>query len=218
VTVHPTAAIAPGVLLQADPDSQLIIGAGVCIGIGSVLHAHQGVLEISAGAILGSGVLIVGRGKIGANACIGSSVTILHPAIEPEQFVKPGSLLGDTSRSICLEEPETDQPTSSEPASPQTNPATHSASNPVTIPTTDNATNNGGVANSNTTEVDSTSNNGASAEPDSSTAESERSPSILAPNSKTVYGRDHMEQMLGALFPHRQTLNPPPPTDPPPDS
>jgi carbon dioxide concentrating mechanism protein CcmN len=98
VTIHPTAAIAPGVLLEADPDSQLIIQAGVCIGMGTTLHAQQGILEIDTGASLGSGVLMVGSGKIGANACIGSMATLFNASVEPEQIIAAGTLVGDTSR------------------------------------------------------------------------------------------------------------------------
>lgn len=98
VTIDPSAAIAPGVILQADPNSQIIIAAGVCIGMGTVLHARDGILEVEAGATIGAGVLLVGRGKIGANACIGSATTILNCSVEPEQAVAPNSLLGDTSR------------------------------------------------------------------------------------------------------------------------
>jgi len=45
VTIHPSAAIAPGV--SADPESQIIIAAGVCVGMGTILHAHAGILEVS---------------------------------------------------------------------------------------------------------------------------------------------------------------------------
>lgn len=101
VTIDPSAAIAPGVMLQADPNSQIIIAAGVCIGMGSVLHARDGILEIEAGATIGAGVLLVGRGKIGANACIGSATTILNCEIAPEQVIAPNSLLGDSSRTLA---------------------------------------------------------------------------------------------------------------------
>jgi carbon dioxide concentrating mechanism protein CcmN len=93
VTVHDSAAIAPGVLLQADPDSQLIIAAGVCIGMGTVLHAYAGTLEIGTGATLGTGVLVVGSGRIGARACIGSMATIFNSSIQPEQLVPSGVLI-----------------------------------------------------------------------------------------------------------------------------
>ncbi len=105
VTIHPSAAIAPGVLLQADPESQIIIAAGVCIGMGAVLHAHQGVLQVNEGANIGSGVLIVGKGKIGNNTCIGAMTTIFNSSVEPGEVVAPGSVIGDTSRQITNQKP-----------------------------------------------------------------------------------------------------------------
>lgn len=100
VTIDPSAAIAPGVLLQASPNSQIIIGAGVCIGMGSILHAYEGTLEIEAGANLGAGVLVLGNSRIGANACIGSTVTILSASIEPQHVVLAGSLIGGSGRQV----------------------------------------------------------------------------------------------------------------------
>jgi len=98
VTLDASAAIAPNVLLQADPGCHLIIAAGVSIGSGCVLHAHNGTLEIDTGATLGSGVLVLGSGKIGANACIGSRATLIDSSIEPEYAVPPGAIIGDRSR------------------------------------------------------------------------------------------------------------------------
>ncbi len=98
VTIHPSAAIAPGVLLQADPESQIIIAAGVCVGMGTILHAHEGIIEVESGANIGTGVLIVGKGKIGTNACIGSMTTILNSDLGRGEVVPPGSLIGDASR------------------------------------------------------------------------------------------------------------------------
>lgn len=106
VTIHPGAAIAPGVLLQADPESQIIIGAGACIGMGAVLHAYQGILEVGESANIGTGVLIVGKGKIGTNACIGSMTTIFNCSLESGQVVAPGTLLGDSSRPTEAQLPE----------------------------------------------------------------------------------------------------------------
>ena len=106
VTIHPGAAIAPGVLLQADPESQIIIGAGACIGMGAVLHAYQGVLEIGESANIGTGVLIVGAGKIGINACIGSMTTIFNSSVESGAVLPPGSLFGDSSRQAEAQLPE----------------------------------------------------------------------------------------------------------------
>jgi len=100
VTIDPSAAIAPGVLLQADPESQIIIASGVCIGMGAILHAHAGILEVEEGANIGTGVLIVGKGKIEANACIGSMTTILNSSVGAGKVVPPGSLIGDPSRQV----------------------------------------------------------------------------------------------------------------------
>jgi carbon dioxide concentrating mechanism protein CcmN len=98
VYVHASAVIAPGVLLQAESGSQLIIGPGVCIGMGCILHAYQGRLEIGEGVILGAGTLILGQGKIEANCCIGSATTILNPTLNSGSVIPPGSLVGDESR------------------------------------------------------------------------------------------------------------------------
>jgi carbon dioxide concentrating mechanism protein CcmN len=103
VTIDPSAAIAPGALLQASEGSSITIAAGVCIGMGAVLHACGGTLEIQTGASLGAGVLIVGAGIIGPNACIGAQSTLLNTSLEGNVLVPSGSVLGDRSRQIQLE-------------------------------------------------------------------------------------------------------------------
>lgn len=114
VTLNASAAIAPNVMLQADPGCHLIVAAGVSIGSGCVLHAHSGTLEIDTGATLGSGVLILGSGKIGANACIGSRATLIDSSIEPEYTVPPGAIIGDRSRQEALTQPNSTQPNSTQ--------------------------------------------------------------------------------------------------------
>jgi carbon dioxide concentrating mechanism protein CcmN len=197
VVVHPGAVIAPGVLLQADPGSQLIIEAGVCIGQGSVLHAHQGTLVLETGAVLGNGVLIVGRGTIGTRACIGSMTTILSCSIPPHQIIPPYSLLGDASRQISLENPEPSpdseaQPESvSSPPEPQPLEAVADSSEPAPKPELPD---------------------GAVTNPEPPSQE------ML----KQVYGQAYVERMIIAMFPHRRTLNaalnPADPADPTPPS
>jgi carbon dioxide concentrating mechanism protein CcmN len=98
VTIQDGAAIAPGVLLQADRDGRIVIRSGACIGVGAVLHAHQGTVEVGEGANVGAEVLLIGQVSIGANACIGSATTILNSAIAAGEVVPPGSLIGDNSR------------------------------------------------------------------------------------------------------------------------
>lgn len=100
VTIHAGVAIAPGVLIQAEADSRIVIRSGACIGIGAILHAHNGTVEIGEGANIGAEVLLVGDVKIGGNACIGAATTIINSVIGPGAIVPPGSLIGDTSRSL----------------------------------------------------------------------------------------------------------------------
>jgi carbon dioxide concentrating mechanism protein CcmN len=98
VTIQAGVAIAPGVLIQADPNSRIVIKTGACIGIGSILHASSGTLEVGEGANIGAEVLLVGEVTIGANACIGAASTIYNGSVEWGQMVPPGSLIGDFSR------------------------------------------------------------------------------------------------------------------------
>lgn len=98
VKIDPTAEIAMGVILIATPNSKIAIEAGVCIGMGAILQAHGGTITIKSGAILGAGVLVVGKATIGTNACIGAATTIYNASIEPLQIVPAGSVIGDESR------------------------------------------------------------------------------------------------------------------------
>lgn len=100
VLIDPTAVLGPGVILQAAPYSQIIIGSGACLGMGVIVNAHNGVVEIQSGAILGAGVLMIGEGKIGSNACIGAATTILNTSVEAMTIIPAGSLLGDSSRKV----------------------------------------------------------------------------------------------------------------------
>ncbi|PPS45953.1 transferase [Chroococcidiopsis sp. TS-821] len=181
VTIDPSAAIAPGVLLQASPNSQIIIGAGVCIGMGCILHAYEGTLEIEAGASLGSGVLVLGKGKIGANACIGSTATILNASVEPQQVVMPGSLVGDKSRIVATRPTVADVDTINETAPPASDETTNGDRSPPmnTPPPTP---------------------------PEPEPADAASSP---PPTTQKVYGQAQLNRMLSTMFPHRQALNRP---------
>ena len=64
---------------------------------GAIINA-QGIVEIGSGAILGSGVLIIGACKIGSNCCIGTSSTIFQSDVASMAIVEPGSIIGDASR------------------------------------------------------------------------------------------------------------------------
>ncbi|MEG4215650.1 carbon dioxide concentrating mechanism protein [Microcoleus sp. Pol14C6] len=193
VVVNEGAAIAPGAILQADPGSRISIAAGACIGMGVILHAREGTLEIAAGVILGAGVLVVGAGTIGENACIGAGTTLINPCIEKMQIMPAGSLMGDTSRQAAAEEATATAPTAA-PTSPETPEATTppvdgpmepmeppqpAQTPPQTAPET-------------------------APEPPESTAPEPPQP---GETPTILYGQAHINRLLGTLFPHRQAFN-----------
>ena len=104
VVIDQTAAIASGVLIQADQGGRITIAAGVCIGMGAVLHAQDGLLEIGAGANLGAGVLVYGTCKIGEGACIGASSSIVRAVIGKGAIVPPCSLISGLEQSAVEKE------------------------------------------------------------------------------------------------------------------
>jgi carbon dioxide concentrating mechanism protein CcmN len=162
VTIHPSAAIAPGVLLQADPDSEIVIANGVCIGAGAILHAYRGMLEIEAGVTLGTGVLMIGSGQIGKNACVGANVLIWNCSLAADQVVAAGSRIGEVED------------------------VDHQVNQPQVSP---------------------------SDSPNSPAADSSISPATghLGGAIVPIYGKAAVNQLITALFPHRQ-LNGLPPT------
>ncbi|MEG4291826.1 carbon dioxide concentrating mechanism protein [Microcoleus sp. C2C3] len=189
VVVNEGAAIAPGVILQAEPGSRISIAAGACIGMGVILHAREGTLEIGAGVILGAGVLVVGAGTIGTNACIGAGTTLIDPCIDQMQIVPAGSLIGDTSRQASAEataaaptaaptSPETPE-TTTPPVAPPIEPPNPAQTPPQTAPET------------------------AADAPESTAAE----PPQPGETPTILYGQAHINRLLGTLFPHRQAFN-----------
>lgn len=136
VSIDSTAAIAPGVLLQAEADSQITIGAGVCIGAGTIVHASGGKIEIGAGVCVGRGVLIVGSGVVDRNACIGAGTTVFNPQIEAGDVIPMHSILGDRSRGeVSVVETSDTSPS-----------VDHSTVNPPDLWTSDDAWNTPTVA------------------------------------------------------------------------
>jgi carbon dioxide concentrating mechanism protein CcmN len=189
VVVNEGAAIAPGVILQAEPGSRISIAAGACIGLGVILHAREGTLEIGAGVILGAGVLVVGAGTIGTSACIGAGTTLINPCIDQMQIMPAGSLIGDTSRQASAEataaaptaappSPETPEATTP-PVTPPIEPPSPAQTPPQTAPET------------------------ATDAPESTAAE----PPQPGETPTILYGQAHINRLLGTLFPHRQAFN-----------
>ena len=189
VVVNEGAAIAPGVILQAEPGSRISIAAGACIGMGVILHAREGTLEIEAGVILGAGVLVVGAGKIGANACIGAGTTLIDPCIDQMQIMPAGSLIGDTSRQAGAE--ATAAAPTAAPTSPETPEATTPPVAPLVEPPSPPQT------------PPQTAPETAADAPESTAAE----PPQPGETPTILYGQAHINRLLGTLFPHRQAFN-----------
>ncbi|NMG22278.1 transferase [Brasilonema bromeliae] len=216
VIIHPSAVLAPGVILQAAPNSKIIIGSGVCVGMGSILQVHEGTLEVEAGANLGAGLLMVGKGKIGANACIGAATTIFNCSVEPGQVVPAGSVLGDTSRRISESPTQSEQTTQSE--SSTTNPTSSSTQS-------ENGTGRqkgqgdkqigeqGDKQESSAISPSSSRQSPQVGEPAHGAASSSSlSPPVSTQDSQIssyIYGQESIQKLLVTLFPHKQSLNKP---------
>jgi carbon dioxide concentrating mechanism protein CcmN len=188
VTVHSSVAIAPGVLLQAEAGSRILIAASVCIGMGAVIHAYGGVLEIQEGVNLGAGVLILGSGVIGAHACVGTSSTVIESSVASQQILPPGSLVGDRSRSIQTESP---------PA-------------PVAVPA---ATPDPPATTPDPWEPDSASQSTYRYPDQPSQTVPVPTPQAPETNGRTrtapIHGKDYVNSLLSTLMPHRNHSIPP---------
>lgn len=94
VTIDESAAIAPGVVLQAASGSRIVIGKGACLAAGVCVQSRAGVLTISAGVSLGASVLVVGKGTIGVNACVSAGSTLINPSVAADSILPPDTLIG----------------------------------------------------------------------------------------------------------------------------
>ncbi|AFZ26008.1 hypothetical protein Cylst_3895 [Cylindrospermum stagnale PCC 7417] len=226
VTIHESAVLAPGVILQAAVNSKIIIGPGVCIGMGTILQVHEGILEVEAGANLGAGFLMVGNGKIGTNACIGSATTVFHCSVEAGQVVPPGSILGDTSRQIGEPkqlEPSATNSTSTNTEEPEENPQVISSTNisasafvELKYQSTFSSKSNPVTGSQSAPDGVDTKTADSSLREDTqkgstlvSIQDSEPNQSDAEPNifGAQIYGQGSIERLLSTLFPHRQPLN-----------
>ena len=233
VIIHPSAVLAPGVILQAAVNSKMIIGPGVCIGMGSILQVSEGILEIEAGANLGAGFLMVGSGKIGANACVGSATTVFNCSIEPGIVIPPGSILGDTSRQLedaqQLESSTNNGDNTSHEEQPEVENSSETDEETVMSSTTISATTYWKFKHQSTSSesLPKPESQPAPVEPKpekpapveqnpnathSSPQKPKSSQSLTElPNSfgNQIYGQVSINRLLVTLFPHRQTLNDP---------
>lgn len=191
VTIDPSAVISSGVILRANPESQMIIAAGVCIGAGSILHADQGTLEIETGVNMGTGVLIVGHGTIGANACIGSLTTIWNASIERLTVVPAGSVVGDVGRQVAE-------------VSPAATPPVDSSNPPEAVNHSPEA-----IASSPSPSPEQSEQQEVNPDADSEVSSSESPPdeepdSADSPEGNSIYGQGSVDRILKTLFPYNQ--------------
>jgi carbon dioxide concentrating mechanism protein CcmN len=201
VTIRAGAAIAPGVLLQADPGCRIVICASVCVGLGSVIHAHAGAIEVGEGVIIGAGVLLLGSLVVGDRACVGSGTTVMNRSIERLSIVPPGSLMVQQANVEEVAEP------TEEVFEPGFCPPPPEQKAVEEIP----QVNNGAAP-----KVETAQTNGAKPSSEmngSKQAEPQESDEIESPTSQesqpngTVYGQDYVNRMLGRMFPNQQRLD-----------
>ncbi|MEM6612836.1 MAG: transferase [Cyanobacteria bacterium P01_C01_bin.72] len=200
VEIHPTASLAPGTILQAAPNHKIVIGVDVCIGMGVIINAAQGSVEIDSGAIVGAGVLIIGASRIGNNCCIGTSSTIFQVNVSAMVVIEPGSVLGDSSRQV--------EPSSN--AEPKTKTkATSTLNGKSSSPASCNSSNNYSyVSQPQQPDVpkNAPESNVVSSSPPVTPAETvETSTQFpLSQNKPPVVGQLYINELLVTLFPHNK--------------
>lgn len=196
VSIAPDAAIAAGSLLKADSGSAIVIGSGVCLGLGSVLHANGGTITVEAGASLGAGTVIVGHCRIGAQACIGSSTTIYNVSVAPGQLVPPASLLGNQGRPVeATTSYSWDRPNAG-PVGEEVGAATDKRNRTEASPPK-------------AAKIEQEPSPWDEVDPETPAASTSSSsvPTAKPPRSKTVvYGKAQFEQMRGAMFSRREDI------------
>ncbi len=207
VEIHPTASLAPGVILQAAPNNKIVIQADVCIGMGVILNAGQGSITVESGATLGSGVLIIGESKIGNNACIGTATTIFQASVAPMTVISPGSIIGDISRQIQTDKKSIDT---------KTKKVDNSASHNNVQSDQNHTSLNNGQAETNgvksPTEINKTQENSSNTPSEERTessvnTEAAKNKDGVDKKQDSVVGQTYINQLLVTLFPHKQAFD-----------
>ena len=192
VSIAPDAVIAAGSVLKADSDCAIVIGNGVCLGLGSVLHANSGTITVEAGASLGAGTVIVGHCRIGTQACIGTSTTIYNVSVAPGQLVPPASLLGNMGRPVEATTSSATPPDDQPQASPWDEP----------VDTATDKRNSGEASPPKADKIEQEPSPWDEVDTETSAASNSSSSSSAAkpPRSTVVYGKAQFEQMRGAML------------------
>jgi carbon dioxide concentrating mechanism protein CcmN len=190
VEIHPTASLAPGVILQAAPDHKIFIGANVCVGMGVILNAGWGSITVENGVTLGSGVLIIGESKIGNNACIGTATTIFQTSIAPMTVINPGSIVGDISRQVVTRDSKTETQKSNKSASNNKSNSTSFNNNRVETNGSKSANDNSNVKSDSSVNLETGQNKDA-----------------VERQQGSVVGQAYINQLLVTLFPHKKAVD-----------
>jgi carbon dioxide concentrating mechanism protein CcmN len=214
VTVDPSAVIGLGVILQASPNGRIVIGPGACLGMGTIVNACEGTIEIEAGAVLGPGVLIVGQGKVGANASVGAVSTIFNASISPMQVLAAGSVIEPLATKMSPNPTMSPTPEAS-PVNPKTSeveavaPTDASLSGQTSVssqpvdPTNDPWLQTTEEAES----VDQISRSETSEPPVTNDSESISGSKSVPTAGTPIYGQIYISRMLGTIFPQGQSTN-----------
>lgn len=208
VRIDPSAVIAPGVIIQAAPDSYVAIAAGVCIGMGSIIQAIQGSIEIQQGVTLGAGVLIIGSAKIGENTCIGYGTTIFQASVIARQVLPPNSLIGDNSRNPSSQTAPSTPPPSPKPTRTQVasdfDPWNPASSPQAQVPVTESI-----PQKPQTNSLEKEPNSAPKKIPDIVITPPEISKKEADNTPKApVVGQVYINQLLMTLFPHNNQIKP----------
>lgn len=225
VTIDESAAIAPGVVLQAASGSRIVVGRGACLAAGVCLQSRSGVLTISAGVSLGASVLVIGKGTIGTNACVSPGSTLINPSVAADAILPPDTLIGaqsDSAQRNGYSHPQPSPQPSPQPISAQIEKFKNTfvepgpvGPKPISIPD---------LKDQSSTFVPPPPINQPFSQPfnqaNGSTGQSHNgsstngvqsgygSSSLAAPKSNSqVYGKSQVTELISALFPNRQPLN-----------
>mgnify|MGYP001556970837 CR=1 FL=1 len=143
---------------------------------------------------MGAGVLIIGDSKIGSNACIGTSSTIFQSSLAAMTVIEPGSIIGDISRQVNLEE---NQQTNK--ANAQSAPKQKQADQQHRKTSPNNYSNR--QPNQATTSTPSQQQNS------SSFPQVENVEPMVQKEKIPVVGQVYINELLVTLFPHNKDLN-----------
>jgi carbon dioxide concentrating mechanism protein CcmN len=100
VIIDPSAVLGLGVMIRAEVGAKIVIGAGVCVGMGTVLHAQGGDILVGNGVSIGAGGLILGTAKLGDNSCLGTSTTVINSIVPSGAVVSPGTVVNQGLGSV----------------------------------------------------------------------------------------------------------------------